>query len=40
MNVKLNEIFEMEVIQFLNYLTYLKEYQSFEKKLNARNTEF
>jgi len=37
--IKLNDAFEMTVVNFLNDLGYLKAKQEHEKNINARNTE-
>ena len=38
--IKLNDVFEMPVIQFLNGLSYLKSKGQHQKRLNARHPEF
>jgi len=40
-NITLDECYELGVVQFLNDLIYLKEYESHERRMikNARNSE-
>lgn len=38
--IKLEEVFDLPVMQFLNGLSYLKARGQHQKKLNARHTEF
>lgn len=37
--IKLNDVFEMNSMNFLNDLSYLKAKEAHDKTLNARNTE-